>query len=95
MQGNTHHTTTHGAEKIPQLSKNKNMPYICVQSGHMALSHTCTHLWSQECENLGKNNVSGESKKDMIAERGEPHGPLEIGSILRQKRTQRQHERRR
>lgn len=71
------------------------MPYICVQSGHMAHSHTCTHLWSQEGENLGKDNVSGESKKDMIAEGGKPHGPFEIRSILQQKKTQHQHDRQR
>lgn len=62
------------------------MPFIRVQAGQRALSRSCTHLWCQNGENLGKNNVSGEGKKDMIAERGEPHGPFEVGGILQQQK---------
>lgn len=48
-------------------------------AGH---SGTCTHLRSYQGEYLGKDNVTGESKKDMIAECREPHHPLEVGHIL-------------
>lgn len=42
-----------------------------------------THLWGHQGENLCKDNVTGQSKKDMIAERGEPHHPLEVCHVLR------------
>ncbi len=49
-------------------------------------TRTGTHLWSQQGEYLGKDNVTGESKKDMITECREPHHPFEVRNILWQRK---------
>lgn len=54
--------------------------YLCLNTG---FSDFRTHLWGHQGENLCKDNVTGESKKDMIAEHGEPHHPLEVCDVLR------------
>ena len=45
-------------------------------------AHTCTHLWSYQGEYLGKDHMTDESEKDMIAECREPHHPFEVRHIL-------------
>lgn len=67
------------------LSEDSAMSQTCAYCRSVATTHTCTHLWGYQGENLGKDHMTDESKNDMIAECIEPHHPFEVRNILWQK----------